>query len=248
MRPFHWQTTPEVSRRVDTKLAALEREQTSPIDRILIRRWKQLGIMPSQEVDDATFIRRVTLDICGTLPTNEEVLEYVSDSRADKRLRLIDRLLERPEYASYFALKWADILRNRGSGYSTSKQRPGTALFARWIRDSIAQNKPYDQFVAEVITASGSQLENPPAVWYRQVRTQSDFVESVAQAFWEFESNVPSATITPSIVGARQTTTGWPPFTLALGVREASPMLRFPPMKSSSLRKKEMFTTRGPAS
>jgi hypothetical protein len=177
------QTTPEVSRRVDTKLAALEREQTSPIDRILIRRWKQLGIMPSQEVDDATFIRRVTLDICGTLPTNEEVLEYVSDSRADKRLRLIDRLLERPEYASYFALKWADILRNRGSGYSTSKQRPGTALFARWIRDSIAQNKPYDQFVAEVITASGSQLENPPAVWYRQVRTQSDFVESVAQAF-----------------------------------------------------------------
>lgn len=177
------QAAPEVAAQVQARLDELQRQLTSPIDQLLLARWRQLGITPSNEVDDATFIRRATLDICGTLPTVDEVSSYVADRRADKRERLIDRLLERPEYASYFALKWADILRNRGSGYSTRQQRHGTALFANWIRDSIAQNKPYDQFVSEVITASGSQLENPPTVWYRQVRTPVDFVESVAQAF-----------------------------------------------------------------
>ena len=102
----------------------------------------------------------------------------MSDTRADKRARLIDRLLERPEYASYFALKWGDILRNRGRGYSTSQQRPGTALFAGWIRDSIADNKPYDRFVSEILTASGSQETNPPAVWYRTTRTSTEYSSS----------------------------------------------------------------------
>ena len=102
---------------------------------------------------------------------------------ATSAARLIDRLLDRPEYASYFALKWADILQNRGAGYSTSKQRAGTTLFAGWIRDSLAANKPYDQFVTEILTASGSQNENPPAIWYRTVRKSPEYVESVAQAF-----------------------------------------------------------------
>ena len=128
-------------------------------------------------------IRRLTIDICGTLPTGEEVAAYLADTRDDKQARLVDRLLDRPEYASYFALKWADILQNRGAGYSTSKQRPGTTLFAGWIRDSIASNKPYDQFVSEIITASGSQDENPPTIWYRTVRKSPEDVESVAQAF-----------------------------------------------------------------
>jgi hypothetical protein len=175
---------PSVALAVEERLAELENSQlASPIDRLLIQQWRRLGVTPSIEVDDATFMRRASLDICGTLPTLEDLNSYVSDKREDKRIRLIDSLLERPEYASYFGLKWADILQNRGSGYSTSKQRPGTASFARWIRDAVAQNKPYDDFVAEIITASGSQVENPPAIWYRQVRTETDFVESVAQAF-----------------------------------------------------------------
>ncbi len=153
------------------------------IDRHLAAQWKQLGILPSPPSDDGGMIRRLTLDICGTLPTAAEVREYVADTRADKRARLIDRLLDRPEYASYFALKWADILRNRGRGYSTSQQRPGTALFAGWIRDSIAANMPYDRFVTEILTAVGSQEKNPPTVWYRTVRTTPDYVESIAQAF-----------------------------------------------------------------
>lgn len=158
-------------------------EQLSKIDQRLVAQWKKLGILPSKPVDDATFIRRVTLDICGTLPTVDEVRQYLADSRADKRERLIDRLLERPEYASYFALKWADVLQNRGSGYGTRNQRAGTMLFSAWIRDSIAANKPYDRFVTELLTATGRQAQNPPAIWYRSVRSTPDYVESVAQAF-----------------------------------------------------------------
>lgn len=155
----------------------------SPIDRHLFAQWRKLGIVPSSPTDDATFLRRASVDICGTLPTRDEVTEYLNDTSPDKRERLIDRLLNRPEYASYFTLKWADILQNRGAGYATSKQRAGTTLFASWIRDSVESNKPYDQFVSEILTATGSQNENPPAIWYRTVRKSPEYVESVAQAF-----------------------------------------------------------------
>ncbi len=169
---------------VQARLSALRPAlAASPVDRHLLRQWELMGVAPSEAADDATFVRRVSLDICGTLPTPAEVAAYVSDTRPDKRERLVDRLLDRPEYASYFALKWADILQNRGAGYSTSKQRPGTTLFAAWIRDSFATNKPYDRFVSEILTASGSQAENPPTVWYRTVRKLPEYVESVSQAF-----------------------------------------------------------------
>jgi hypothetical protein len=157
--------------------------ELSEIDRHLLTAWKRLGVEPSRRTNDATFLRRATLDICGTLPTAEEVTAFVDDRRPQKRARLIDRLLERPEYASFFALKWADILKNRGRGYGTSRQRQGTALFSSWIRESIESNKPYSQFVAEILTASGSQDRNPPTVWYRSVRTNVDYVESISQAF-----------------------------------------------------------------
>jgi hypothetical protein len=153
------------------------------LDRHLIAQWKRLNVAPSPAADDESFIRRVTLDICGTLPTPGEVTAYVGDSRPDKKRQLVDRLLERPEHASYFALKWADILQNRGRSYSSRRQREGTTLLTAWARDSIAANKPYDQFVTEILTATGSQQQNPPTVWYRSVRTTQEYVESVAQAF-----------------------------------------------------------------
>lgn len=153
------------------------------IDRLLIEHWKKMGIKPSALISDAEFLRRLSLDIRGTLPTTEELDRYVDDRATDKRLKVIDRMLESAEHASFFALKWADILRNRGAGYATSKQRQGTALFTGWIRDSIDRNLPYDQFATAILTASGSQEENPPTVWYRTVRTTQDYIESVAQAF-----------------------------------------------------------------
>ncbi|MDP6445101.1 MAG: DUF1549 domain-containing protein [Pirellulaceae bacterium] len=168
---------------VRSRLSEVEKHITSPVDRLLFQQWSRLGVAPSNEVSDAAFIRRVTIDICGSLPTSAEVRSYVSDTALDKRSRLIDRLLRQPAYASYFAMKWGDVLQNRGAGYSTRQQRAGTSMFGGWIRDSIAANKPYDQFVYEIITASGSQRENPPTVWHRSVRTMPDYVESVAQAF-----------------------------------------------------------------
>jgi hypothetical protein len=155
----------------------------SYVDRHLAAQWGRLGIAPSPPAGDGEFIRRASLDVCGTLPTPDEVNAYVEDARPDRQARLIDRLLDRPEYPRYFALKWGDILRNRGQGYGTSRQRAGTALFAGWIRDRLAANVPYDRFVSEILTASGSQETNPPTVWYRTVRTTQDYVESVAQAF-----------------------------------------------------------------
>lgn len=155
----------------------------SRIDRQLFAQWKRLGILPSPQVDDYRFIRRASLAICGTPPTVDEAKTYAADTSPDKRARLIDRLLERPEYASFFGLKWADILQNRGTAYGAGKQRRGTSLFAAWIKDSIAQNKPYHQFFGEILTATGSQRTNPATLWYRQIRTTKDYVESISQAF-----------------------------------------------------------------
>lgn len=169
-----------VLRKLDTISNEMGR---SLADSHLLQQWRKLGVVPSDVCDDPTFLRRAMLDICGTLPTPEEVASFVKDKDKNKREKLIDQLMDRPEYASYFGLKWADILQNRGAGYSTSRQRAGTSLFSGWIRDSIASNKPYDQFVTEIITASGSQAENPPAIWYRTVRKSPEYVESVAQAF-----------------------------------------------------------------
>ena len=170
----------DLTRQYESLTAAF---QGNPLNLALLKQWQQLQILPSAVCDDETFIRRVSLDISGTLPTAGQVTSFLANPAADKRSQLIDRLLETPEYASYFSQKWADILQNRGKGYSTSQQRPGTALFANWIRDSLLHNKPYDQFVTEILTATGSQANNPPTVWYRSVRTPANYVESVAQAF-----------------------------------------------------------------
>ena len=159
------------------------RAAASSVNSHLVEQWNQLGVAPSQPASDYEFIRRASIDICGTLPTADEVLAYADDERPDKKALLIDRLLQRPEHASWFALKWAAILQNRGKGYSTRQQREGTALFTSWIRDSITENKPYDQFVTEILTATGSQQQTPPTIWYRSVRTTQDYVESIAQSF-----------------------------------------------------------------
>ena len=176
-------TIPITGSDVSTTIAAIPATPYPAVDSPLYKQWQQLGVTPSPQADDATFIRRATIDVCGTLPTPDEIQEYLADSRPDKKSRLIDRLLERPEYASYFALKWADILQNRGQGYATSQQRPATTLFAAWLRDSIANNKRYDRLVSEILTATGSQERNPPTLWYRNVRTTKDYVESISQAF-----------------------------------------------------------------
>src|SRR5262249_33557681 len=110
------------------------------IDALALKQWKGLGLVPSESCSDAEFIPRASIDITGTLPSPEESREFVADTAPDKRAQLIDRLLERPEYASYFATKWADLLRNKREG--NQQLQNGTYRFHDWLRQSLADNMP----------------------------------------------------------------------------------------------------------
>ncbi len=155
-------------------------EPKTLVDEAVFAKLKTLGIPPSPPADENTFIRRLTLDLCGRLPTPLEVETFLKDTSANKRELLIDRLLDSQDYALYFASKWSAILRNRRSkpGYQL-----GNYAFHDWIRQSLSDNKPYDQFVHEIITASGTVASNPPVAWYREVADTTQRVEDAAQLF-----------------------------------------------------------------
>lgn len=150
------------------------------VDQLVFKQLVAMGMPPSAACDDATFIRRVTVDVAGRLPTPAETTAFVSSSDSDKRDRCIDRLLDSPEYADYFANKWSALLRNQRT--RPTYQR-GNYLFHDWIRDSLYSNKPYDQFVREILTASGDVTDSPPTEWYRQVTAPTDELEDTAQLF-----------------------------------------------------------------
>ncbi len=150
------------------------------IDEAVFAKLKLLGIPPSDLAEDGTFMRRVYIDICGTLPTAEEAEKFLADKDPNKRDKLIDRLLDSPEYADYFANKWNLVLRNKKR---QNEDTEGTYAFYQWIWNSLYQNKPYDQFVREILTASGDQTYNPPVIWYREVDDINEQVEDTAQLF-----------------------------------------------------------------
>ena len=169
------------------------------------KQWKALGLSPSPLCGDDEFIRRASLDITGTLPTAEEVKTFIALSDPGKRARLVDRLLDRPEYASFFAIKWADILRNKREG--RAEVQSSTYNFHDWIRESLARNVPYDQFVRGILAASGSSETAPAVQWYRKLRETSAFVDDSRRCFWGCGCSVPSATTIPSRNGASTITT-----------------------------------------
>ncbi|MCA8999146.1 MAG: DUF1549 domain-containing protein [Planctomycetaceae bacterium] len=150
------------------------------IDEAVFEKLKVLGIPPSPLSDDSTFLRRVYVDITGTLPTEQKVREFLADSSPDKRDRVVDELVDSPEYADYFANKWNSVLRNKKR---QNEDQEGTYQFHQWIWDSLYENKPYDQFVKEIITASGDPLQYPAVTWYREVAASNDQVEDVCQLF-----------------------------------------------------------------
>lgn len=154
---------------------------TNAIDQAVLKQWNLLGISPSEPCTDAEFIRRASLDILATLPTAEQVKAFLAESSDDKRARLIDGLLERPEYSAYFAVKWADILRNKRDGNATFQR--GTFNFYDWIRENLARNTPYDQFARGILAATGTPEMSPPVMWYRRIRTSEGFVDDTAQVF-----------------------------------------------------------------
>ncbi len=136
------------------------------VDALALAKWKQLGLRPSPLADDAVFLRRVTVDVCGRLPTVAEARAFLADTSADKRARLIDRLLDSPDYPAYFAMRWGTILRNSNLAGSTQ----AAYAFHNWIKDTIARNRPYDEFVRGIVAAAGEWQEAPAINWYWQSR------------------------------------------------------------------------------
>ena len=157
-------------------------EVKNVIDKFALKKWKELGLVPSERTTDDQFVRRVYLDITGTLPTPDQVSKFVADKDAKKRDKLVDALVDTPEYSYYFANKWADILRVK-RGNQQAGRAYGTFAFHGWIRDAIARDMRYDDFVSEIVGAVGDETKNPPTVWYKDITTPEQFVDNLAQVF-----------------------------------------------------------------
>src|ERR1017187_8817267 len=154
------------------------------IDKLVMAKLARLGIHPAL-CSDAVFVRRVYLDVIGTLPTAKEARDFIADpDTKNKRRLLIDRLLERDEFADYWAMKWGDILRIKAE-FPVNLWPNAAQAYHRYVHASIAANKPYDQFAREMLTSSGSNFRVGPVNFYRAIqnRTPEGIATAVALTF-----------------------------------------------------------------
>jgi len=149
------------------------------IDDFVFARLKQLKLNPAELSSDSVFLRRVSLDLLGVLPTGEEARAFVSDHSIDKRARLVDDLLSRPEFADMWAQKWSDLVRNEEKTLDAT----GVERLHAWMRQRFADDVPIDQFVSDLIASRGSTYENPPANYWRAHREPFVRAETTAQIF-----------------------------------------------------------------
>jgi hypothetical protein len=150
------------------------------VDRHVFAKLKMMSIQPSELCTDQEFIRRAYLDVCGILPTPEETSTFLASAEKEKRAKLVDRLLERPEYADFWTLKWCDVLRSDRK----TIQVKGTFVYQNWLRERIAGNTPFNQIVRDLLTASGSTFTNPPANYYRIAVDPQNLAETTTQLFF----------------------------------------------------------------
>ncbi len=150
------------------------------IDQHVFANLKQIGVPPSPVCDDATFLRRISLDIAGRLPTTEETQAFLASKENNKRDLAIESLLNSPDYADFFANKWTALLKNKRDDTADI-----TANFAfhAWMRDSLLANKRYDELVRQILGATGTIVANPAVAWYKRVKEPTQQLEDVAQLF-----------------------------------------------------------------
>lgn len=149
------------------------------IDKLAWDKLQRLGIEPSDICDDATFLRRVYLDVIGMLPTAAEAKAFLADPAPNKRALLVDKLLERPEYADYWTMRFSDLLR-----VDQTKITPqGSVAITRWLHKQFSENRPYDVFVRELITAKGNVKSEGPAAFYKALDTPELAARGVSQVF-----------------------------------------------------------------
>ena len=149
------------------------------IDELVFSKLKRLNIVPSELCADEEFLRRASLDLIGVLPTAEEARKFLASRDPHKRAKLVDELLERPEYADFWGLYWSDRLSN-------SRQflyEKGTFFFQQWLREAMAQNLPYDQFARELITATGGLYEVAPTSYYPLMKKAEEMATTTSQVF-----------------------------------------------------------------
>jgi hypothetical protein len=149
------------------------------VDEHVLKKLELLKLPPSEQCSDAEFIRRVYLDTCGILPTGDELTAFVADTDAKKRAKLIDKLLNHPAFVDYWAFKWSDLL------LVSSRKLPQPAMWAfyRSVRQSVADNKPWDQFARDILTAKGSSLTNGGGNYFVLHKDVSELAESTALTF-----------------------------------------------------------------
>lgn len=157
---------------------------TGRLDELVLARQAETGFALAAVCSDEVFVRRVFIDVIGTLPTADEARAFLASDEADKRAVLIDHLLERPEYADYVALKWGDLLRLKAE-FPSNLWPNGVQAYHGWIREAVRQNMRYDDFARALLTASGSNFRDPPANFYRpfQERTPRRIAETVCLVF-----------------------------------------------------------------
>jgi hypothetical protein len=153
--------------------------QHNYIDRLVDAKLERLKIQPSDATDDATFLRRLSLDLTGRLPSPESVRAFVADRSRSKRTKAIDTLVASPEYVDHWSVKWGDLLQSSRK-YLGEK---GAYEFQQWIRDAIAANRPYDALVRELLTSRGSSYDNPAANYFRVTRDAKPAMEKTTQVF-----------------------------------------------------------------
>lgn len=149
------------------------------IDEIVAKEWTKLGLDPVETCSDGEYVRRVYFDLIGTLPTVDEVRAFLADDDENKRAKLVDELLERPEYVDYWSLKWSDLLRVHRR-YVGEK---GLESFAAWVRRAVRENRPVDQMVRELLTAQGNLYTSGPVAFYMIDQKPEELAETTSQVF-----------------------------------------------------------------
>jgi hypothetical protein len=157
----------------------LDPKPAGRIDELVFGKLAQLGVQPARACSDEVFLRRAYLDVIGVLPAAEEARQFLQDADADKRRKLVDRLLEREEFADYWGMKWCDSLRVK-SEFPINLWPNAVQAYHRWIRTCVKENLPYDRFAREMLVSSGSNFRRPQVNFYRAVQSREP--RAIAQA------------------------------------------------------------------
>ena len=191
------------------------------IDELVSDKWKRMKIAPSGLASDLDFLRRVYLDLTGLPPSANEVSSFLEDKRNSRKKRdeMIDRLIGNEQYVEHWSNKWADMLQVNGKFLG----RQGAVSLRNWIEKEISKNTPYDEFAKKVLTASGSNKENPPASYYKILRTPEDTMENTTHLSLPHDLIVTNAMITLSSAGRRTNIMRWPPILPNLSWKKIQP-------------------------